>query len=181
MDFTARAEDNSVVGRRLLVRFEKDLSKTLVHLGGERRLAALHPEEKATWPEPPKGWLGQNPRQRRPLPDTADAGDFLGLDIGQAWLNECLTGSPPATSGLQLQLCAVAIDRWQPHSGWDLANQQPRPTRKLAGAGTTYWFRILNGSDSSVLKALWLTSVSDDDQDRRDGFGLALPSPWKPI
>ena len=73
------------------------------------------------------------------------------------WLDANLTGSPPAASGLKLQLYAVAIDRWQPHSGWDLAKQQPRPTRKLAGAGSTYWFRILDGSDSSMLmlEALW--------------------------
>ena len=75
----------------------------------------------------------------------------------------------------------MAVDRWQPHSGWDLANRRPRPTRKLAPAGTTYWFSIVDGADTSSLGKLWLTSVSDIEQDRLDGFGLALPSPWTPI
>ena len=180
MDFAARAGDNSVVGTRLLVRFKKELSETLVHLGGERRLAALHPEEKATWPEPRKGWL-EKIRDSGGLCLTLLTPGIFSDGYRPGWLNGKLIGSPPAASGLKLQLRAVAIDRWLPHSGWDLAKQQPRSTRKLAGAGTTYWFRILDGSDSSMLEALWLTSVSDCDQDRRDGFGLALPSPWKPI
>lgn len=178
MDFAARACDDSVVGTRLLVRFEKKLGETLVHLGGERRLAALHPEEKATWPEPPDGWLDKI-RDSGGLCLTLLTPGIFSAGYRPGWLNAKLTGSPPDASGLKLQLRAVAIDRWQPHSGWDLAKQQPRPTRKLAGAGTTYWFRIVDGDGD--LDALWLTNVSDLDQDRRDGFGLALPSPWKPI
>ena len=179
MDFAAQVGDNSVVGTRLLVRCGKELDKTLVHLGGERRLAELQPEPEA-WPNPPKGWLAKI-QDSDGLCLTLLTPGIFSAGYRPGWLNESLTGSPPAAPGLQLQLRAVAIDRWQPHSGWDLAKQQPRPTRKLAGAGTTYWFRILDGSDSSMLEALWLTSVSDLDQDRRDGFGLALPSPWKPI
>ena len=178
MDFAARAEDNSVVGRRLLVRFEKDLGETLVHLGGERRLAALHPEEKATWPEPPKGWLDKI-QDSDGLCLTLLTPGIFSAGYRPGWLNSNLIGSPPTAPNLQLKLLAAAVDRWQPHSGWDLAKQQPRSTRKLAGAGTTYWFSIVDGDDD--LNALWLTNISDDDQDRRDGFGLALPSPWKPI
>lgn len=42
-----------------------------------------------------------------------------------------------------LRLLAVVVHRWEAHSGWNLAKLQPRPTRKLAPAGTTLWFRIL--------------------------------------
>ena len=178
MDFAAQAEDDSVVGRRLLVRFEKDLGETLVHLGGERRLAALHPEEKATWPDPPKGWLDKI-QDSGGLCLTLLTPGIFSAGYRPGWLNSNLIGSPPTAPNLQLKLLAAAVDRWQPHSGWDLAKQQPRSTRKLAGAGTTYWFSIVDGDDD--LNALWLTNISDDDQDRRDGFGLALPSPWKPI
>ena len=178
MDFAARAGDDSVVSTRLLVRFEKDLGETLVHLGGERRLAALYLEKKTTWPEPPEGWLDKI-RDSGGLCLTLLTPGIFSAGYRPGWLNANLTGSPPTASGLKLQLRAVAIDRWQPHSGWDLVKQQPRPTRKLAGAGTTYWFRINGGSGD--LDSLWLTNVSDCDQDRRDGFGLALPSPWKPI
>lgn len=174
------ASGPSAGGLRLLVRCCEPLDKTLVHLGGERRMAELQPESEATWPNPPKGWM-DGIRESGGLCLTLLTPGIFSAGYRPGWLNAKLTGSPPAASGLQLQLRAVAIDRWQPHSGWDLANQQPRPTRKLAGAGATYWFSILDGSDSSMLEALWLTSVSDGDQDRLDGFGLALPSPWKPI
>ena len=177
MDFAAQARDASAMGLRLLVRFEKELGETLVHLGGERRLAALHLEEKATWPAPPKDWLDQI-REAGGLCLTLLTPGIFSAGYCPSWLNSNLIGSPPTAPNLQLKLCAAAMDRWQPHSGWDLANQQPRPTRKLAGAGATYWFRIIRDGD---LDALWLTNVSDLDQDRRDGFGLALPSPWKPI
>ena len=178
MDFAAQVGDDSVVGTRLLVRFEKELGETLVHLGGERRLAALHPEEKTTWPAPPSGWLAQI-REAGGLCLTLLTPGIFSTGYRPSWLDSNLIGSPPTAPNLQLKLCAAAVDRWQPHSGWDLAKQQPRSTRKLAGAGTTYWFSIVDGDDD--LDALWLTNVSDLDQDRRDGFGLALPSPWKPI
>ena len=96
------------------------------------------------------------------------------------WLDKELIGSPPGVPGLRLQLRAAAVARWQPHSGWDLARCQPRSSRKLASAGAAYWFRILGNADRNELKALWLACVSDLEQDRRDGFGLVLPSPWKP-
>lgn len=179
LDFDA--PDATAGSLRLLVRFDEKLGETLVHLGGERRLAALHPEPKARWPEPPKGWLDQI-REASGLCLTLLTPGIFSAGYRPGWLDADLIGSPPTAPGLKLQLHAAAVYRWQPHSGWDLANQQPRSTRKLAGAGATYWFRIVDGTGHlDALNALWLTSVSDLDQDRRNGFGLALPSPWRPI
>ncbi len=179
LDFDA--PDSAHGGLRLLVRCEKALNETLVHLGGERRLAALQPEPEAIWPDPPKDWL-DNICDSGGLCLTLLTPGIFSNGYHPGWLHANLTGSPPNALKLKLQLRAAAVDRWQPHSGWDLANQQPRPTRKLVGAGATYWFRIVDGAaDLDALKALWLTSVSDDDQDRRDGFGLTLPSLWKPV
>ena len=167
-------------GLRFLARCEKQLGETLVHLGGERRLAALQPECGATWPEPPSGWMKR----------IADVGGLcltlltpgiFSRGYRPGWLDPDLAGQPPGAPTLKLKLRAAAVDRWQPHSGWDLANQCPRPTRKLAPAGATYWFTILDGADTNTLDKLWLTSVCDLDQDRIDGFGLVLPSPWTPI
>ena len=72
------------------------------------------------------------------------------------------------------------MGRWQPHSGWDLATQQPRATRKLIPAGAVYWCEILAGLTPAALEPLWLASLCDDPQDGRDGFGLALPAAWQP-
>ena len=168
-------------GLRFLARCGKRLGEALVHLGGERRLAALQPEsDETTWPTPPREWLNR----------IADAGGLcltllthgiFSCGYRPGWLGTNLIGHPPGAPTLKLKLRAAAVDRWQPHSGWDLANQCPRPTRKLAPAGTTYWFSIVDGADTSSLGKLWLTSVCDIEQDRLDGFGLALPSPWTPI
>ena len=172
----AAASASAAGGLRLLARCGLALSGTLVHLGGKRRMAVLEPEPEHTWPAPP-GWLDR----------ICDAGGLcltlltpavFSAGYRPGWLDGDLTGSPPFAPGLRLRLRAAAVDRWQPHSGWDLARGRPRPSRKLAGAGATYWFRILGGADPDAVKALWLTSVSDLEQDRRDGFGIALPSPW---
>ena len=168
-------------GLRLLARCGEPLGEGLAHLGGERRLAALQPEPEHVWPSPPPDWLDRIARAGG-LSLTLLTPAIFSAGYRPGWLDGDLIGSPPAAPGLRLQLRAAAVERWQPHSGWDLARRQPRPSRKLAGAGATYWFRILDGiAPDAALAALWLASVSDGEQDRRDGFGLALPSPWEPV
>ena len=175
-----KAKDAAANGLRLLAKCDEPLGDCLVHLGGERRLAALEPQERTVWPAPPGGWLQDIVKSGGVCLTLLTPGIFeAGYCPG--WLKADQIGSPPDMPSLQLQLCAVAVERWQAHSGWNLAKNQPRPSRKLAGAGTTYWFRILGGTDEAALSALWLANVSDDEQDRRDGFGLALPSPWPPV
>ena len=166
-------------GLRLLARCGEALGGTLAHLGGKRRLAALQPEPEEIWPVAPPDWLDR----------IAHAGGLcltlltpavFSAGYRPGWLDKDLIGNPPGIPGLRLQLCAAAVARWQPHSGWDLARRQPRSGRKLASVGTAYWFRIIGDADRGELNALWLASVTDLEQDRRDGFGLVLPSPWKP-
>jgi CRISPR-associated protein Cmr3 len=47
----------------------------------------------------------------------------------------------------------------------------------MVPAGGAYFFELLKGQ-SSDLEKLWLESVSDEEQDRRDGFGLATWGIW---
>lgn len=174
-----KAKDAAKGGLRLLAKVGETLGPAVVHLGGERRLASLEPVVPTTWPSPPNGWLR----------DIVDAGrlclTLLTPGIFSAgylpgWLDAELTGNPPTAPGLRLQLCAVATERWQAHSGWDLVERQPRPTRKVVPAGATYWFHVLEGANEDALEALWLANVSDAEQDRLDGFGLTMPAPWGP-
>jgi CRISPR-associated protein Cmr3 len=166
-------------GMRLLARCAEPLAEALVHLGGERRLAALGPAPAAHWPEPPADWardiLAAGGLTLTLVTPALFAGGYL-----PGWLGRQLTGSPPGQQGLRLQLLAVACERWEPHSGWDLATQRPRRGRRLVPAGATLWFRLAECPDPAALDALWLGSLCDDPQDRCDGFGLALPAPWKP-
>ena len=178
LDAPDRPAGSSAGGLRLLVRCGEALGETLVHLGGKRRLAALQPEAERIWPAPPPGWL-EGIGAAGGLCLTLLTPGIFSAGYRPGWLDdESLIGCPPAAPRLRLQLRAAAVDRWQPHSGWDLARRRPRATRKLAGAGATYWFRILGETDPDLLGALWLASISDLEQDRRDGFGLVLPSAW---
>lgn len=174
----AGADLFSVKGVRLLAEFAAPLGATLVHLGGERRLAALTPHA-GVWPTPPSGWWAAI-QQAGGLSLTLVTPGLFGAGYRPAWLDADLVGTPPACPGVRLRLRAAAVERWQPHSGWDLATQQPRATRKLIPAGAVYWCELLD-ANPEALPALWLTSLADDPQDRRDGFGLALPAAWQPI
>ena len=177
-DEDAQAAAASVAGMRLLVRCGEPLHGALVHLGGKRRLAALEPEPADLWPTPPAGWLDRI-HDARGLCLTLLTPGIFSAGFRPGWLGDDLTGNPPGAAGLRLRLRAAAVERWQPHSGWDLARRGPRLTRKLAPAGAVYWFDVCDG-DVDALASLWLASVCDDEQDRRDGFGLALPGPWTP-
>lgn len=179
LDVPHNSERSSGGGLRLLARCGEALGSALVHLGGKRRLAALEPEPDETWPSPPDRWLDSIARAGGVCLTLLTPAVF-SAGYRPGWLDEDLTGSPPGMPGLRLQLRAAAVERWLPHSGWDLAQRRPRPSRKLAGAGAAYWFSILGDTDRGGLEALWLACASDLEQDRLDGFGLVLPSPWKP-
>ena len=165
-------------GVRLLAEFAAPLGPDLVHLGGERRLAALAPHA-GVWPSPPDGWW-QAIQAAGGLSLTLITPALFGAGYRPGWLDADLQGSPPGCPELRLRLRAAAVGRWQPHSGWDLATQQPRATRKLIPAGAVYWCEILAGLTPAALEPLWLASLCDDPQDGRDGFGLALPAAWQP-
>ncbi len=83
-------------------------------------------------------------------------------------------------------LQAIAIDRPQVVSGWDLAKSKPKPSRRLAPAGTVLFLK-LDGTPEAIQQwtnALWMQCVSDDEpsgdpnQCRNDGFGLAALGTW---
>lgn len=101
-----------------------------------------------------------------------------------AWLapNEAghLVGTPPeAPDTLRLELVSVSNQRWDAVSGWSYEEPRgPKPVKRMVPAGGVYFFRVKQG-DASVLTDRWLQPVSDDAQDRRDGFGLAMWGVWE--
>jgi CRISPR-associated protein Cmr3 len=77
-------------------------------------------------------------------------------------------------------LKSIATQRPQVVSGWDLEHRKPKPTRRLAPAGSVF-FLSLDGSERSVrnwIDEMWMQCVSDEEQDRNDGFGLAVLGTW---
>ncbi len=101
------------------------------------------------------------------------------------WINchgGSLVGSPSLENraNMELRLISASMDRWKPISGWSLERPRPgpKPIRRLVPAGSVYFFEVLSGDAEDIVKKLWLRSVCDDDQDRRDGFGLAIWGIW---
>jgi CRISPR-associated protein Cmr3 len=96
------------------------------------------------------------------------------------WLDEHLEGSPPGCR-LRLRLMGACVDRWRPVSGWSLEPPRgPKAIRRLAPAGSVYFFEVADGEAADSLASLWLESVCDEEQARRDGFGLTLWGVWSP-
>jgi CRISPR-associated protein Cmr3 len=147
-------------------------------LGGERRLVRWKATPDDWWvcPKPVGDGLKGKSRVRMILATPAIIRD--GWKPG--WLNDGLRGSPPDTN-VTLHLVGVSIARWKAVSGWSLTNspgQRPGPkaVRRMVPAGGVYFFETSDNVAS--LADQWLQPVSDDEQERRDGFGLAVWGTW---
>lgn len=82
--------------------------------------------------------------------------------------------------GLMVTVVAAAAPRYQAVSGWDYATGEQKASRRLAPARSVYFLK-LDGDEEAIEKfvdAVWMQNVSDAEQDRRDGFGLALLGTW---
>lgn len=150
----------------LLGRIDGQISAALITLGGERRLSGIRPAKNSYWPSIQEDLIARI---------RAAGGLTLTLLTPGLFAKGWMPGSIPG-----LELVGVACDRWHPHSGWDLANSKPRAGRKLVPAGAVYWYRIRGEVDDKSLIDLWLQPIADHQQDRLDGFGLALPQPYTP-
>ncbi|MBZ5495739.1 MAG: type III-B CRISPR module-associated protein Cmr3 [Acidobacteriia bacterium] len=153
-------------------------------LGGERRLVRwLHSDEKHAarlWDCPVEinRALAESRKVRMVIATPA----IFAQGWKPGWLNDGpdgLEGSPP-NSTLRLRLVSAVIERWKAISGWSLEAGRvgPKPVRRAVPAGSVYFFKIIGGA-ASDLSRLWLQSVCDDEQDRRDGFGLTLWGVWE--
>lgn len=153
---------------------------TLHPLGGERRL--VHWKTTAdsdAWKCPLKlrEKLAETKRVRMILVTPA----IFRNGWKPGWLNEELIGAPQGWV-LKLKLVGVSIQRWRAVSGWSLAElhgqpRGPKPIRRAVPAGGVYFFKVVEGKASDLVDR-WLEPVSDDAQDRRDGFGLAAWGVW---
>jgi CRISPR-associated protein Cmr3 len=152
-------------------------------LGGERRLANWRPCP-TPWPEiPPKVREGVRKSRRARVvlvtPGIFSDGAIPGWSGGQ-W---------PGGGKVHATVAAACVSRPEIISGWDLAvgnkpgraSGRPKPTRRMAPAGSVYFVR-LDGDSGAIdawIDSTWLRPVSDDAQDRADGFGLALIGTWE--
>ncbi|MCX7719158.1 MAG: type III-B CRISPR module-associated protein Cmr3 [Candidatus Sumerlaeaceae bacterium] len=150
-------------------------------LGGDRKLArwtTVNGGQVDGWqcPKNLRAKLGDTKRIRMVL---ATPALFAG-GWKPAWLNDDLEGTPPtASNDLKLKLVGVSTERWVPVSGFSLENGHlgPKVIRRLVPAGGVYFFEVVQGTAETLVDC-WLESVCDQEQDRLDGFGLAVWGIW---
>lgn len=83
--------------------------------------------------------------------------------------------------GVTPEICAARLERAQVISGWDFERRAPKGTRRLAPAGSVFYWRLTLDEKADLdawIDATWMRALSDEAQDSRDGFGLAALGTW---
>jgi CRISPR-associated protein Cmr3 len=151
------------------------LERQIAPLGGERRLARWS-AASAEWPRMPEAvreTIAATGRARLILltPALFEQGALPGWN-GGAW---------PLGGRVQATVRAACVPRPAIVSGWDLAKGRPKATKRLAPAGSVYFLELQGTKDDlrQWCEETWLDCVSDGEQDRRDGFGMAALGIWE--
>lgn len=127
-------------------------------MGGERRMVTLSkPKGQASAP--------------LPCPQLNDDEELIRVVLLTPGIFK--QGWRPGAGGLgsQAQVVAAAVSRYQPISGWSFEHGGAKPTRHMAPAGSVYWLKVPGGA-AQWAKEHHLQSISDEKQDRLDGFGV---------
>ncbi len=132
-------------------------------LGGEARLSSFTPGAAAAWPALPENLTPSSRRLRVVL---VTPGIFANGFV------------PAGKAFAGARLVAAAVDRPQHISGWDFTKPRggaPKKSRRMAPAGSVYWLEFATVKEAQTwARSHWMTCISDDEQDRRDGFGLCM-------
>lgn len=145
----------------------------LVGLGGERRLSTLSRSSSAlpTIPDRLVERVSAHRRVRLVLltPAIFDLG-FRPRAFDRARLIACAVGRPVVVSGWDHARNPPSRPDADPPIG------VPKPTRRCAPAGSVYWLELEPEVQDieAWVKDHWFLNVSSNEQDRRDGFGLAV-------
>lgn len=165
--------EGTVPATRLALALETDaqFEEGLAPLGGERRLVRWRSNdgELPRLPEEVKTEIIRSKACRALLLTPA----CFAKGYHPTWLLG-------ARSGVEPSLKAVAVQRPQVVSGWDFELGRPKPTRRLAPAGSVYFLK-LEGDETAIrqwVEEMWMQCISDEEQDRWDGFGLAVLGTW---
>jgi CRISPR-associated protein Cmr3 len=78
---------------------------------------------------------------------------------------------PKQLSGARV--VAACVGRPEVVSGWDFEKNRPKPARRVCPAGSVFWVEP-EGDVQDYVNRVWLQSVCTDEQDQRDGYGIAL-------
>lgn len=71
----------------------------------------------------------------------------------------------------KLQLLSGSLNRYEIHSGWDLATNRPKPALRAVPAGSVYYGRIIEGDPIEFVKATFGCSLCDKELSKQ-GLGI---------
>ena len=160
-----------------LIQSEVVLSDDLAKFGGEGRLSHLSQMATFSGFDCPAD-LATKKEKAGGLRLTLLSPAIFGGGYLPAWIDPISKEGVLPHSQVKVRLRAVAMDRWLPVSGWDLDQNKPKAMRKAVAAGAVYWFELLEGSAQGIENCIF-NSISDNDQDQRDGFGIVGISHWQ--
>jgi CRISPR-associated protein Cmr3 len=145
----------------------------LARFGGERRIVTWRKSTEKLPPCPPK--LEQAIIKGRSCRVILLTPACFEQGSRPVWFS-----AEAAKYGVTIDLKAMVIQRPQVVSGWDFASNKPKPSRRLAPAGTVLYLS-LRGDDAAISKWIrdtWMQCISDGEQDRLDGFGVVVFGTW---
>jgi len=147
-------------------------SKGLLRLGGDGRAAEIRPADP---------WIiNELEGFGRPAPDWKGFRMILATPglFPSGWLPpgaDERTGYMLQLDNLKAKLMAAALPRHQVISGWDLADQVPKPAQKVMPAGACYWFKVEEGDTAALMelyeKGLWVLMEKEHPVYRRKREG----------
>lgn len=170
LEFTRSTIDGELKRMALaVVSAHDDLRLGAGRLGGERRLIGW---SKATAKVPVCGWLDQIVRDKHCRLVLLTPAHFVA-----GWRPDWLDRE---IDGVTIVMQGACVGRAATVSGWDFETKRPKPTRRLAPAGSVYFLK-LDGTEQAIaawVRRTWFRPVSDDSAASRDGFGMAALGVW---
>jgi CRISPR-associated protein Cmr3 len=80
--------------------------------------------------------------------------------------------------GCYVKLVGAAVGRFQHLGGWDLAEGRPKTTQRAVPAGSVYFFELKKGTVADLFEDCFGASISSDEDDAKQGLGLAYLGVW---
>ena len=163
-----------------IIQTEQSLNEDMVTFGGERRLSRFVPINISEnfYDDSAEALLKKindaNGFRLTFLTPCIFANGYL-----PTWLDATTKKGVLPNTDTTVSLKACAIDKWQAVSGWDSILWKPKAMRKAISSGSVYWFELDSELNMSDLEQMLYHVWSDDNQDKRDGFGSAIIAPWQ--
>jgi len=159
----------------------EDLAGRPLRLGGDGRSATCStlPPDAFSMPGPLRRVFAAEPRGLRWILVSHTCFRRGWLPDWLAVQDGTLTGEMPGVG--QVILRSACVGRPVHVSGWDMAARRPKPTRRLAPAGSVYFFEKADGRGFTAAdaEAIWLRAVGEA-ADPGEATGAAVPGVWQP-